>query len=152
MLDGGVFDFTGEPSFIVGRTPLGNWEWRVYFTEREANGAPKLHPNGQPVVHVEKGHEATEQLALGRARLAAGRGTPSSAPAAATKPGAFATIRAPTSSSRYGKLPGRPTYARDFKHGELHLCAHGQRQEWCPRCGYYCGCPGSPKHECRSAA
>lgn len=67
--------------------------------------------------------------------------------------GVRAYVHAATSSSRYGKLPGGVTYAADFKHSELHLCAHGQRQALCVRCGArFCGCPGSLMHQCSEAA
>jgi hypothetical protein len=66
---------------------------------------------------------------------------------------AFARVHASTKSSRYGTLPGGVTYSTDFKHPELHLCAHGQALTLCSNClERCCSCPGSPKHNCTRAA
>lgn len=59
------------------------------------------------------------------------------------------STRSSTRSSRYGELPGGEITVADFKHGELHLCAHGQRLARCSSCGVeHCACPGTLPHQC----
>jgi hypothetical protein len=123
--------------WYVVPSPLGNFIWKVLFADGRR----------------ESGHEAFELDAKAKAREVASQKT-TSRPAVVERLGSFARHHAPTKSSRYGTIEPRPTYGdRDFKHGELHLCAHGQRTVLCPRCGgRLCVCTGQPKHECSRAA
>jgi hypothetical protein len=56
--------------------------------------------------------------------------------------GRRAVKRASTRSSRYGELPGSEITVADFRHAQLHLCAHGQPMA-VHSCGErHCSCPG----------